>query len=181
MKKRLLDPAELAKASHMRPGDPRLAIFREVSGLNKLQQMYETIGDLSDDAFIQALFRELDLHIEVTSEDIARVPSEGGVALVANHPYGAIDGLAMLHVLNTVRPDLKVMANFMLQQLEPLKERFIGVNPFERVKDRTSFQGMRGALAHMAGGGALGVFPAGEVSSYRTEVKGVADPAGRHP
>ena len=181
MKKRLLDPVELANASHMRLGDPRLILFKDVSGLNKLQQMYEVIGDLSDNAFIQALFKELELQVEVAPEDVAHMPREGGVALVANHPYGAIDGLAMLHVLNGVRPDLKVMANFMLQQLEPLKDRFIGVNPFERIKDRTSFQGMRGALAHMAGGGALGVFPAGEVSSYRTEVKGVADPRWKTP
>jgi putative hemolysin len=95
---------------------------------------------------------------------------------VANHPYGAIDGLALMHVLDRTRGDVKVMANFMLQQLEPLKDRFIGVNPFEQLKARSSFQGMRQAMEHLAAGGALGIFPAGEVSSYRTDLKAVADP-----
>lgn len=95
---------------------------------------------------------------------------------VANHPYGAIDGLALVHVLCKVRPDLKVMANFLLQQLEPLRGRFIGVNPFEQLASTSSFQGMRQAMEHVKDGNAMAVFPAGEVSSWRTELKAVADP-----
>ena len=176
-----MNPAELAKASHMRPGDPRIAMLAEVSGLNRLERFYNEISVLPGEDFISALFAHLDLHLEVDPADIERVPKEGGVAIVANHPYGAIDGLAMLHVLRQRRPDLKVMANFMLQQLEPLRDRFIGVNPFEQLTTRSSFQGMRQAHQHLADGGALGVFPAGEVSSYRNDLDAVADPRWKTP
>ncbi len=159
----------------MRPGDPRIALLAEVSGLNRLERFYNEIEQGPDTDFITALFKHLDLHLEVDAEELAHIPVEGGVAIVANHPYGAIDGLAMIHVLRQVRPDIKVMANFMLQQLEPLKDRFIGVNPFEQLRSRSSFQGMRQAVEHMAQGGALGVFPAGEVSSYRTDLNAVVD------
>lgn len=179
--KKLVNPAELAKASHMRPGDPRIALLAEVSGLNRLERFYNEIEQRPGEDFIGALFKHLELGIEVDQDDLQQVPKEGGVVFLANHPYGAIDGLALLHVLGSARPDLKVMANFMLQQLEPLRERFIGVNPFEQMRSRTSFQGMRQAMEHLAGGGALGIFPAGEVSSYRTEFKAVADPRWKAP
>ncbi len=179
--KKLVHPSELAKASHMRPGDPRVPLLAEMSGLNRLERFYNELEHKPGTDFIQALFAHLDLHLEVDAEDLAQVPKEGGVVFVANHPYGAIDGLALMHVMDRVRGDVKVMANFMLQQLEPLKDRFIGVNPFEQVTTRSSFQGMRQALEHVAKGGALGIFPAGEVSSYRTDLKAIADPRWKAP
>jgi len=179
--KKLVQPAELAKASHMRPGDPRITLLTEVSGLKKLERFYNAIDDLRDLDFVSAVFKNLDLEVEVGEADLAHIPKEGGLVFVSNHPYGAIDGLALVHVLGRVRPDLKVMANFLLQQLEPLRGRFIGVNPFEQLTSLSSFQGMRQAMEHVKEGGALAVFPAGEVSSWRTELKAVADPRWRTP
>ncbi|HPF90017.1 MAG: lysophospholipid acyltransferase family protein [Flavobacteriales bacterium] len=179
--KKLVQPAELAKASHMRPGDPRISLLSEVSGLKRLERFYNAIEDEHDRDFVAAVFRNLELELDVDPADRLNIPKEGPVILVANHPYGAIDGLALVHVLGEVRPDLKVMANFLLQQLEPLRDRFIGVNPFEQLTSLSSFQGMRQAMAHVREGGALAVFPAGEVSSWRTELKAVADPRWKTP
>ena len=179
--KKLVDPSELAKASHMRPGDPRISLLAEVSGLKRLERFYNSLESLHDLEFVAAVFRNLELDIEVSQKDLDNIPREGGLAFVANHPYGAIDGLALVHILGHVRPDLRVMANFLLQQLEPLKHRFIGVNPFEQLGSLSSFQGMRQALSHVSEGGALAVFPAGEVSSFRTELKAVADPRWKTP
>jgi putative hemolysin len=180
-KERLVDPVELAKASHMKPGDARITLLTEVSGLKRLERFYTDIKHLKDLEFAEAVFVNLELTLEVSDEDLARIPKEGGLVFVANHPYGAIDGLALVQVLGRVRPDLKVMANFLLQQLEPLRDRIIGVNPFEQLSTRSSFQGMRQAMAHVNAGGALAVFPAGEVSSWRKEIKAIADPRWRTP
>lgn len=179
--KKLVPPAELAKASHMRPGDPRINLLTEMSGLKRLERFYNAIDELHDRDFVAAVFKNLELDIEVDPADLASVPKDGPLMFVSNHPYGAIDGLALVHVLGGVRPDLKVMANFLLQQLEPLRERFIGVNPFEQLTSLSSFQGMRQAMAHVKDGHALAVFPAGEVSSWRTELKAVADPRWKTP
>jgi putative hemolysin len=180
-KERMVDPAELAKASQMRPGDARITLLTEVSGLKRLERFYNDIKHLKDLEFVEAVFANLDLTLEVAEEDLARIPREGGVVFVANHPYGAIDGLALVQVLGRARPDLKVMANFLLQQLEPLRDRIIGVNPFEQLSAQSSFQGMRQAMAHVKDGGSLAVFPAGEVSSWRKELKAIADPRWRTP
>lgn len=177
----MVDPAELAKASHMRPGDARLSLLTEVSGLKRVERFYNDIRHLRDLEFVEAVFANLDLRLDIREEDLAHVPKEGGLLFVSNHPYGAIDGLALVHVLGRVRPDLKVMANFLLQQLEPLHDRIIGVNPFESLTARGSFQGMRQSMAHVGQGGALAVFPAGEVSSWRTDLKAVADPRWKTP
>jgi putative hemolysin len=179
--KRLVRPDELAKASHMRPGDPRITLLAEVSGLKRLERFYNGLGDLQDLDFVAAVFRDLKLDLDVSDEDLDHIPKEGPVVFVANHPYGAIDGLALVHVLARRRPDVKVMANFLLQQLEPLRDRFIGVNPFEQLGSRSSFQGMRQAMEHVRQGGALAVFPAGEVSSWRSGSRSVADPRWKLP
>ncbi len=179
--KRLVDPNELAKASHMRPGDARISLLTEVSGLKRLERFYNDIRHLDDLAFADGVFENLDLNIELAEEDLAHIPRTGGLVFVANHPYGAIDGLALVKTLGRVRPDLKVMANFLLTKLEPLKDRFIGVNPFETLTARSSFQGMRQAMEHVKGGGALAVFPSGEVSSWRNELKAIADPRWKTP
>ena len=179
--KRLVHPSDLAKASHMRPGDPRIRLLTEVSGLKRLERFYNGIEDLKDLEFAAAVFRHLELELEVAPQDLENIPREGGLIFVANHPYGAIDGLALVNVLGSVRPDVKVMANFLLQQLEPLKDRFIGVNPFEQLRSQSSFQGMRQAMEHVSEGHALAVFPAGEVSSWRTDLKAVADPRWKLP
>jgi putative hemolysin len=88
----------------MRPGDPRIALLTEVSGLKKLERFYNAIEDLQDLDFVAAVFKNLELEIEVDQEDLANVPKEGGLVFVSNHPYGAIDGLALVHVLGRVRP-----------------------------------------------------------------------------
>ena len=179
--KKLVQPIELAKASHMRPGNPRITLLTEMSGLKRLERFYNAIEDLHDREFVAAVFRNLELEIEMDPADLANVPKDGPLVIVSNHPYGAIDGLALVHVLGGVRPDLKVMANFLLQQLEPLRDRFIGVNPFEQLSSLSSFQGMRQAMSHVKEGNALAVFPAGEVSSWRTDLKAVADPRWKTP
>ncbi|MBK6882278.1 MAG: lysophospholipid acyltransferase family protein [Flavobacteriales bacterium] len=179
--KKLVHPVELAKASHMRPGDPRITLLTEVSGLKKLERFYNAIEDLHDLDFVEGVFKNLELELDVDAADLNNIPKTGGLIFVSNHPYGAIDGLALVQVLGRVRPDLKVMANFLLQQLEPLRDRFIGVNPFEQLTSLSSFQGMRQAMSHVKEGGALAVFPAGEVSSWRTELKAVADPRWKTP
>jgi putative hemolysin len=179
--KRLVRPDELAKASHMRPGDPRITLLAEVSGLKRLEKFYDSIGHLHDLEFVAGVFTNLDLDLEVSDADMQNIPTTGGVVFVANHPYGAIDGLALVQVLARRRPDLKVMANFLLQQLEPLRDRFIGVNPFEQMGSRSSFQGMRQAMEHVKQGGALAVFPAGEVSSWHTTTRAISDPRWKVP
>ena len=67
------------------------------------------------------------------------------------------------------------MANFLLKKIEPIKDYFLGVNPFESRKDISSAGGLKEALRHLSAGKPLGLFPAGEVSAYQADSNSVED------
>src|SRR5690606_16097562 len=115
--------------------------------------------------FLQFLLDDLEIKFELHEEDQKRIPKEGPFIIVSNHPLGALDGILMMHIIRKIRPDFKVMGNFLLQRIEPLKPMVIAVNPFETRKEVfSSTTGMREAMKLIKENGCLGIFPAGEVS-----------------
>jgi putative hemolysin len=98
--------------------------------------------------------------------------------VVANHPFGGIEGLAIAQALTRVRPDVKLFANYLLSRIPELRDVFLFVDPFARSGSAAAnAKALRGALAWLAGGGVLAVFPAGEVASLDPKTRRVADPA----
>lgn len=147
-------------------GYPIAWAFKSISGLSKLNEIYERGKDKDTADFLQYLLDDLGINFELHEEDLKRIPKEGSFVIVANHPLGALDGILMMHIIGQVRPDFKVMGNFLLHKIKPLEPMVIAVNPFETRKDvYNSTSGMRAALRHVREGGCLGVFPAGEVST----------------
>ena len=101
-------------------------------------------------------------------EDLKRIPKSGAFITVSNHPLGGIDGILLLKLLLEHRPDYKIIANFLLHRITPLKPYVMPVNPFENHKDlKSSLLGLKSSLQHLKDGKPLGIFPAGEVSTYR--------------
>ena len=136
-----------------------------ISTINKI---YNKHKDLKDLEFFTALLDDLQINFEIPEEDLRRIPKTGAFITVSNHPLGGIDGILLLKLLIEKRPDYKIIANFLLQRIEPMKPFIMPVNPFEDRKDkRSSIVGLKNALSHLKEGNALGVFPAGEVSTYK--------------
>jgi len=136
--------------------------WAEIPALNKV---YSDVEHLTGQEFFETFLRNLDLKYELHEEDIKRIPETGPFIVVANHPLGALDGIIMLKIISKVRPDFKILGNFLLQKIEPLKSMVIAVNPFDTRKDAySSMSGMKDALRHLSDGKCLGIFPAGEVS-----------------
>ncbi|HSQ45641.1 MAG TPA: lysophospholipid acyltransferase family protein [Lutibacter sp.] len=136
-----------------------------ISTINKI---YNKHKDLKDLEFFTALLDDLQINFEIPEEDLRRIPKTGAFITVSNHPLGGIDGILLLKLLIEKRPDYKIIANFLLQRIEPMKPFIMPVNPFEDRKDkRSSITGLKNALSHLKEGNALGVFPAGEVSTYK--------------
>ncbi|MGK0413886.1 MAG: putative hemolysin, partial [Polaribacter sp.] len=105
---------------------------------------------------------------EIPEEDLKRIPKDGAFITISNHPLGGIDGVLLLKLLIEKRADYKIIANFLLHRIEPLKPYVMPVNPFEKRKDaKSSVAGIKSALLHLKEGKPLGVFPAGEVSTYK--------------
>ncbi|EPR74027.1 putative hemolysin [Winogradskyella psychrotolerans RS-3] len=123
---------------------------------------------LSDVDFLDAILDEFQIKFEIPEEDMKRLPKEGPYITISNHPLGGMDGILLLKLMVEQRSDFKIIANFLLHRIEPLKPYIMPVNPFEGRKDAaSSIAGFKNAIRHLRDGHPLGVFPAGEVSTYR--------------
>ena len=144
--------------------------------INRLNDLYEQVRDRSDEHFIDAVFSELELSYSIDEKELERLPANGPAIVVANHPFGGIDGLLLIKTLLKRRTDIRVMANFLLTKIEPINEYFLPVNPFENMQDmRSSVAGIRAGRKHLEEGGVLGIFPAGEVSTFNWRTRRVTD------
>ena len=155
-----------------------LRVLEKISGLERCQQLYDEIeaGCELEDFLGQALAKAA-IDYRLSDSSIARVPHSGACVLVANHPYGAAEGLVLFHLLSRVRPDFKVLGNFLLGRVPQLREKLIEVDPFGgKEAARANVNPLRQALQHLRNGGLLVVFPAGEVSSWQGPRRGVVDP-----
>ena len=141
-----------------------LRILR-ISAINRIYAKNKNKKDLN---FLNSILDDCDIKFEIPEEDLKRIPKEGPFITVSNHPLGGIDGVLLLKLLIEKRADYKIIANFLLHRVEPLKPFVMPVNPFESRKDaKSSVAGIKNALLHLREGNPLGIFPAGEVSTYK--------------
>ncbi len=112
-------------------------------------------------AFLDAALDFLDLRYAVDQADDRRVPASGRLLIVANHPSGALDALALLHFVGSVRRDVKIVANDFLTSIEPLRELLLPVRVLGGQPGADSVRAVERALE---AGQCVIVFPAGEVS-----------------
>lgn len=138
--------------------------------ISKLNRIYDRHSDKEGLEFLNAILNEFEVNFEIPEEDLKRLPKEGSFITVSNHPLGGIDGILLLKLLLEKRPDYKILANFLLNRIEPLSPFIMPVNPFEDHKDvKSSLEGFKKSLLHLKEGSPLGIFPAGEVSTLKDE------------
>jgi len=176
---KLVDPKDLLKASESLNwfgGENFAKLLMYLLRLNKLNDLY--LANYSKDGleFIDSLLDDLNIKFEFDEEELKRIPKEGSFITISNHPFGGIDGLILIKMICTVRPEFKAMANFLLKKVEPIQDYFLGVNPFEDRKSvSSSMGGLKEGLRHLSDGKPLGIFPAGEVSSYQSQSHNITD------
>lgn len=96
------------------------------------------------------------------------LPAKGPLVIVSNHPFGLLDPIVLGHFVAKLRPDLRMMANLMMGSVEEVKPHVIAVNPFGGQKAvRQNFGPMKEAIKFLRSGGALAIFPSGEVAHYK--------------
>jgi len=137
----------------------------KISTINKV---YDRNKHLKDVAFLNALLDDLQIKFEIPEEDLKRLPKEGAYITISNHPLGGIDGILLLKLMLEKEPNFKIIANFLLHRIDPMKPYIMPVNPFENHKNaKSSVIGIKETLRHLSDGKPLGMFPAGEVSTYK--------------
>ena len=151
----------------------------KVTGLGRLNKMYRqhVPPGIEADDFTDLALQILNTSYHVTVEDRERIPKTGPVILVANHPFGAIEGILLGSLLSDIRPDFRLMANYLLGRITPLRPLLIEVNPFGGRRAVTkNFRPLKEAFEFVKSGGLLVIFPSGEVAHRNWKSRRVTDP-----
>lgn len=151
----------------------RLSLLRRAAG-------YE--ADVQQgDSFWQVLPRRYGLNLEVTRGKLGNIPADGPVILVANHPYGILDGLMMGSLLDKVRGDFRILANSVFLEADALNRVVLPIS-FDENKEsvRLNIATKKAAHEYLSKGGAIGVFPGGTVSTSVRPFSRPMDPGWRN-
>lgn len=169
-----------------RPSRMRALVHRSLEralGLDQLDREYQRVLDRQADprdaaGFAREALAVLGVDVAVSAADLELVPRSGAAIVVANHPFGGVDGIALATQLARRRPDVKLLANELLARIEELRPLLIFVDAFGgRDAAARNATGMREALRWLQEGHLLAVFPAGEVSSLSLCRRRVVDRA----
>jgi len=144
-----------------------------------MNAIYEEIQSWKDDDrhFSEKTLTALGIEVDTVPEQLERIPKEGPVVVVANHPFGGIEGLILCSMLRKIRPDAKLLANNLLSMIPDLRDSFFFVDAFEgKGAVGRNIGPTRNAMKWVRNGHLLGAFPAGEVSHLKLRKRAVVDP-----
>ena len=149
-----------------------------VLALHKIKAHYKAISPSEDPSlFAHKALRELQINYILHENDISSIPSKGPALVVANHPFGGIDGLILTSVIHSVRKDFKILANFFLGAIPDLRPLFFLVDPFDTKSSISkNISAINRSVRWVREGHMLIVFPAGEVSHFSIRSLRVEDP-----
>ncbi|MGE5394982.1 MAG: lysophospholipid acyltransferase family protein [Candidatus Saccharibacteria bacterium] len=147
------------------PGGEQFARFiMLLLRFDKLNRVFNEIGDKKGSAFASELLQILSIKYAYDSESFTkRIPQSGACIIIANQPFGGLESILLIKILSEVRSDIKIVSNSLLQKIGPIGDYFLDSNPFSK---KVSIQGQEKVVEHLAQGGILCLFPAGEVSHF---------------
>ncbi len=174
---KIITTEEFAKATKLdklkMPG--LAALLMEVMKINQVNKLFAQAQPKQGPDFVDAILEGCGVDIEFDERELKNIPAAGSFIAIANHPYGGIEGMVLLKILCMARPDSKVMANFLLKKIPNLSDYFVAVNPFENVDHSSSISGLKTTLELLSNGTPIGIFPAGEVSTFKVDKQQVTD------
>jgi putative hemolysin len=146
--------------------------------VNEINAVYA--GLLKSDAVnpsFNKILRLLDISYLIDSDDLGKIPDSGPLVVVANHPFGGIEGIILGDLLQRIRPDTKILGNYLLERIAPIRDSIIPVDPFGRRSSVAYNAGnFRNCLRWLKQGNCLVAFPAGEVAHFCHRQRRVVDP-----
>lgn len=148
-------------------------------GLDAMNDIYTRAWKMpSDIPFSDRVLQACGVRTGFSEEELARVPKEGAAVVVSNHPFGGIEGIILLSMVRRIRPDIKTLANYLLEAIPEMRGDFIFVDPFaSKNSAKANMRPIKDSLTWLKEGHLLIVFPSGEVSSFDRRTLRVRDPA----
>lgn len=135
--------------------------------MDKVNDVHSRYCDEPGAPFVANLLKDFDIDLQVDNEEILDNLPEGAFITVSNHPFGALDGIALIHLIAQRRPEYKVMVNMILNRISAMRPNFIAVDQSasdDPKKKAVSMKGIREAIMQVRKGYPIGFFPAGAMS-----------------
>lgn len=149
---------------------PLKKVLKNLLHADKFHAFEQAYPHLSGTEFVEQVLAYFNVSYLVRDSERENIPFSGRAVLIANHPIGSIDGLALIKMVNDIRRDVKVVVNSILMTLKPLESLLLPVN---NMGGNTPKENLKAITKHLENEGILIVFPAGEVS--RLSPKGIVD------
>lgn len=175
-----LDPAEgIGNPLLRRLAGWGLNLLEPLLAFRQLDRIYQSFrrNELAVGEFFPMALKELGLTVRVSDEDRERIPVDGPVIVVSNHPFGGLDGIAMGSLLAERRGDSRLLVNYLLARLQGIESHVIAVDPFGGSDaGKRNLHGLRLSVRWLNSGGLLVVWPSGTVSHFQWSQRQVTDP-----
>ena len=151
-------------------------LFRRIVAIRGLGRLHEKIHRLPPElGFYDRMVQAQELRITV-EPGMEAIPATGPLLLVANHPFGMLEGIILGYLLSKRRQDWKIMTTSLVAAFPELRNQYVIVDPFSTAESaRLNRQGLRESLEHLRAGGLLVIFPAGAVAHWQWSQKRVAE------
>jgi putative hemolysin len=175
---------EISYASSARTRGGRVVI-RSLENLTGRLRLIRMAADYDREVaagrdFWQVMVERYGLSLDVVGGDLAGIPREGPLVVIANHPYGILDGLMMGHILSRARGDFRILAHRVFRRAAELDSVILPINFDEtREAQAENLETRRLALDYLGRGGAIGVFPGGAVATALKPFGRPMDPSWR--
>jgi putative hemolysin len=151
-------------------------LIERLLGIRKVNQLYDDSRGNSPETFFQATLENLDVRYRFSEQEAARIPPDGPVFVISNHPFGGLDGIILGDLLQSIRKDSKLLVNYLLLRMSEMEPLVFGIDPFGGPSAaRFNAKAVRDSLQWVRDGHLLATFPAGEVSHFRLTQKRVTD------
>lgn len=135
--------------------------------VDKVNDVHDRGFDHPGPAFVKFLLNDLNIRLKIDNEKVLDNLPAGPFATVSNHPFGALDGISLIHMVASRRPEYKVMVNMVLNRITAMQPNFIAVDQSasdDPAKKAVSVRGIREAIKQVRSGNPIGFFPAGAMS-----------------
>ncbi|MFR9165902.1 MAG: 1-acyl-sn-glycerol-3-phosphate acyltransferase [Dysgonomonas sp.] len=181
MKEKLISKEDVRKINPIfrgRFGDSLINFAMKITGMDQVNKVYDASKQYEGVEFCRHLLDDVGVNIVVENIEVLDRFKDQAFITVSNHAYGHIDGIAAIGTVGEVRPDYKMMVNFILGMIDTMAGNFITVNPYNsgKLAEVSSLEGVKECIKHLRGKHPLGFFPAGAVSKtkirkFRLEVE----------
>ena len=142
--------------------------------VDKVNAVHDKYCDNPGPEFARNLLKDFDITLDIDGREVLDNLPEGAFVTVSNHPFGALDGISLIAMIASIRPEFKVMVNMVLNHISAMRPNFIAVDALasdDPAKKAVSMKGIKEAIMQVRRGNPIGFFPAGAVSKINGKLR----------